>query len=68
MTAEQISLRKPGRPKGAKNKPKTQQREAQSVKRKPGRPKGSKNKKLAVNAREKRAALRREKIAISKQD
>ena len=68
VTAEQISLRKPGRPKGAKNKPKTQQREAQSVKRKPGRPKGSKNKKLAVNAREKRAALRREKIAISKQD
>ena len=39
--------RKPGRPKGSKNK-KTLEREANAVeipKRKPGRPKGSKNKK-----------------------
>ena len=46
-TAEEKPKRKPGRPKGSKNK-KTLEREANAIdipKRKPGRPKGSKNKK-----------------------
>ncbi len=47
MAGPETPKRKPGRPKGSKNK-KTLEREANAVnvpKRKPGRPKGSKNKK-----------------------
>lgn len=46
--------RKPGRPKGSKNRQKGGE-EVFGIKRGPGRPKGSKNKKGAVNAKLKRA-------------
>ena len=45
---EETPKRKPGRPKGSKNKPK-----ATATKRKPGRPKGSKNKPKATAAKRK---------------
>ena len=41
---ESTTKRRPGRPKGSKNKPKPAEQEETVVKRKPGRPKGSKNK------------------------